>query len=849
MVTNIRSQCARNENPPKPEPVRTTALNKRVRANYLNSRKISLTCHSIRQIEPPTTNNAGISTSATPNKHSTAVPKGDRLLNPDRKSSGRLRSPLPSPIPSPTPSPSRNRFHVSRVPESSANSSTSSTQSATTSPMTPPSSSSCSPTSFIPTNQQRNLKSDSKLPAQSSSVPRFSRFSVTTVVETSLPKHKSLPDHLHQSDNSTFHLQTTPPSDPHKTKATTCASSTTTASQTSKDQHLQNQQQPQQPEPPPTQHQAISPQTICSSSLTVTTTGSTKPISVSPPSQADVLTPKSTNNHHLLHSQSQQELTKPSATTNIENVAHHYQHEPHQKPSSASAFSPHVARPALLTPTGKMSTSFDSPDLEVKRFMDDSCSSISSIDSIRGDHPFINTSACTVDSYEPLVAASAHTPIPIVIDKTPLSSTSCGVRTNYDSLSSLETSAGSNDSLFDESTLPGPLPPSSSNEGTLTNSPIGPSSGFTSPSPSSEGERDVSADRSSVKSERRVRKTSWINPITKGESGYPASIDKLLSIFHHPGNFFNRHSTNTPNPSSADESKKEKDTNSDKPPARKESPMSGLFGWSTMTRKEHDPCPDVSCVSQSPPPPSSQSSHAPFQPLAKLQSNTNSIKSPLQPNHSPENTISTSAIAYAQTTGPITTDPFASGSPEHATIATSSATTNCTSTNLIVSIPDCLQKEMKENISPEHTINANSVLSVKSQPQPSPPLSSTITEHSTAQQTITDENPDKVRFELGGDDDDDDEEYDENAAQTQHNFRAFEPSASTSTDTAGSRETSNMKSNQLLDTTSSSNRITGLGQITRDSLSILHGDGSAANSRDSMRSLESLTEIDNNVFQ
>lgn len=103
-MNNIRSLCARNENPPEPEPVRTSV--KRVRTNFLNSRKISLTCQSIR-------NSALDSPQIKSERH---------LLDPTRKSS-RLRSPSPSPIPSPVsspiPSPSRSRFQVSRVVENS----------------------------------------------------------------------------------------------------------------------------------------------------------------------------------------------------------------------------------------------------------------------------------------------------------------------------------------------------------------------------------------------------------------------------------------------------------------------------------------------------------------------------------------------------------------------------------------------------------------------------------------------------------------------------------------------------------------------------------------------------------
>lgn len=109
--------------------------------------------------------------------------------------------------------------------------------------------------------------------------------------------------------------------------------------------------------------------------------------------------------------------------------------------------------------------------------------------------------------------------------------------------------------------------------------------------------------------------------------------------------------------------------------------------------------------------------------------------------------------------------------------------------------------------------------------------------------------PDRVRFELGGDDDDDDDDdEDDEENNTSNRANNGQPSErpSTSSDAASSQETDSKKSVQR---TECVKRTTGLGQITRDSLSILHGDEMSSHSRDSMRSLESLTEIDNNVFK
>ncbi|XP_053670431.1 mucin-5AC [Anopheles nili] len=136
LVNNIRAQCERNKNPPGPsEPVNTSV--RRARANYLSSRKISLTCQSIKT-----------SPSAIADKQHLLDPNGGCK----KPAGGRLRSPLPSPIPSPSaspvPSPSRNRFHVSRVTDSTGGA----TGGSVSSPS--PSSTGSSPTLFFPSNSR-----------------------------------------------------------------------------------------------------------------------------------------------------------------------------------------------------------------------------------------------------------------------------------------------------------------------------------------------------------------------------------------------------------------------------------------------------------------------------------------------------------------------------------------------------------------------------------------------------------------------------------------------------------------------------------------------------------------------
>ncbi|GAB0092526.1 hypothetical protein DMENIID0001_075260 [Sergentomyia squamirostris] len=131
LLTSIRAQCRRNEQPLEPrDPTIKHPTAKRARSAFLPSRKISLTCTTRSPLDPM------------------AVGKPERQLLGEscRKSGGRLRSPLPSPSPSPSaspvPSPSRSRFQVSRVIEGA-------------SPLTPPSSTSSSPTNSISSSRFR----------------------------------------------------------------------------------------------------------------------------------------------------------------------------------------------------------------------------------------------------------------------------------------------------------------------------------------------------------------------------------------------------------------------------------------------------------------------------------------------------------------------------------------------------------------------------------------------------------------------------------------------------------------------------------------------------------------------
>uniref|UniRef100_A0A182JM77 Protein phosphatase 1 regulatory subunit 37 n=1 Tax=Anopheles atroparvus TaxID=41427 RepID=A0A182JM77_ANOAO len=144
LLNNIRAQCERNKNPPEPSEPISNASVKRARANYLSSRKISLTCPSIK------TSPSAISGA---DKQHLLDPSGCKKMPPGT-GGGRLRSPSPSPNPSPiaspVPSPSRNRFHVSRVTDGAGGSGGPS--GSTSSPS--PSSTGSSPTLFFPSNSR-----------------------------------------------------------------------------------------------------------------------------------------------------------------------------------------------------------------------------------------------------------------------------------------------------------------------------------------------------------------------------------------------------------------------------------------------------------------------------------------------------------------------------------------------------------------------------------------------------------------------------------------------------------------------------------------------------------------------
>lgn len=347
-------------------------------------------------------------------------------------------------------------------------------------------------------------------------------------------------------------------------------------------------------------------------------------------------------------------------------------------------------------PAELLSSSFDSPDLEVKRFMDDSCSSLSSMDSF--DRTHFNTSLSSTDSSD----IHSHLDVPMIsLNSTVLND-------------SLDASTCSQDSLDSSS-----FHKVSANDDTLTNNQC----------ISNDGSKENVPEKS-----QRIRKTSWIlgpmsinnNTKISEEPSHPATLDKLLSLFSR----------------STDYQKKEPPPPTVNPPVRKESPMGGLFSWMSGKKNSADEGdlivkPDTSATTTQLPQSSSSASS-----LKK--------KSSVLQQHVSDNTLSTMDQQI-----------------------------------VVENLSNELKQEMKENISPEHTITASSLVDIEQ---------------------IT-----RVKFEVGGEDDEDDV-FDDNTTST------IVGDSSTQQDSIQRKCDGN------------------LGQIARDSMSILKGGSN--DSQDSMRSFE-----------
>ncbi|XP_058118531.1 mucin-5AC [Anopheles ziemanni] len=486
LVNNIRAQCERNKNPPEPsEPINASV--KRARANYLSSRKISLTCPSIK------TSPSAISGA---DKQHLLDPSGCKKTPPGTTTGGgRLRSPLPSPIPSPiaspVPSPSRNRFHVSRVTDAASGGGTGG---ANPSGSPSPSSTGSSPTLFFPSNSRfrvvtvaepdlksannRNSGSTISLPMSSSkSSPSVSPSMAGSVGSSAMAVHRrpvcssaptlsSFPSPLSplagvpttmgvrpmtpspvppppllpvvMPSNTTFStsiqptpLMAAPPMGPSPTMVVPTLVGPTLVNQSMPLQPQILSQPPFQQLPPlaPFAQQHTPPGyhfvTMCRPGSNTPITIQQQQLQQPQPHPSLVMFHQLTKNtagpQTSIHLQQQQQQQPQQQTQYISahpptkvrhsssSSSHHHLQQHHSSSSNSSTLHDSVLS----------STSIESPDLEVKRFMsgggsggggvlDDSCcSSISSssIDSIDNPH-FISTSISSTDESFDLVVSS-----------------------------------------------------------------------------------------------------------------------------------------------------------------------------------------------------------------------------------------------------------------------------------------------------------------------------------------------------------------------------------------------------------------------------------------------------------
>ncbi|XP_062558495.1 serine-rich adhesin for platelets isoform X2 [Armigeres subalbatus] len=831
LLNNIRAQCERNKNPPEQsEPISTSM--KRLRASHFSSRKISLTCPSIRA--PPTGTTVG-------EKHH------HHLLDPNKKTGGRLRSPLPSPIPSPiaspVPSPSRNRFQVTRVGESTGSTSslTSINNTSNTSTSPSPSSTGSSPTLFFAANSRFRVVTVEEPASSSSSVPNYPLGKLSSSSISPSPLVTSGISRMPPSSSSSAPALSSFVSSPKLTSSPILQSVATNT-----------------PLPPVlVQHQQLLQQA---------------PLVLS-----------------QLPSHPQQTQFPPSLPATPASVPPTPKSKHTRLPSTSSTLNDSVIS----------STSIESPDLEVKRFMsgaagsypstghtrthsstmDDSCcSSISSsIDSIDNAH-FRNTSISSTDeSFDLIVTSPSSSSISIgSVSTAPLvKSTSSQqgditlipqkqqqqqqqqqqhqqkpqpqsliptikeppsilvnanlLKVKNNSLSSLEMSTSSQESLYDvqdlssvsvsscsggSSSLVGGVvaarltahPASScgnSNENTLT-----------SIQSLEKDAKPAGAGKSSEKPPR-VRKTSWIPSIgnhpkadsgstalSGGNSGYSPAIEKLMSIFHNPFS-----SSKSSPPSSecgtvttggGSSTAAKENTSSSQPPSRKESPMGGLFGWATKSAKDEDKV--------------------------------------LKVNVSPENTITPQvhAVSHSQQ------------SPQLPAFS-------------VDSMPSQLKAEIKENISPENTINNKLLVNP-------PPSSQAITTPVGAAvpapiATAAGSPHPKVIFHLGGDYEDSEDDIDTltnkyggggggsvgTGLNPPLSTSILGTSAgSTTTNSSGISISSNMADGSPIPPPSGGSigilQTSHLGQLARDSLTTMFKNSSLT-SQDSIRSMDSLAEM------
>ncbi|XP_058467646.1 serine-rich adhesin for platelets [Malaya genurostris] len=661
LLSNICAQCERNKHPPEPtEPISTSI--KRVRATNLNSRKISLTCTSLR----------------TP-ANTIASDKHHHLLDPSKKNGGRLRSPLPSPTPSPiaspVPSPSRNRFQVTRVGESTGSaSSLTSINNASTSPS--PSSTGSSPTLFFAANSRFRVVTVEEPPK--SSVANYQSGKMSSPSISTSPLVTGGVSRMTPSNSNSAPALASFVSSPKSSPSPLSQSvATNIPSPPAIVQHLKQQQIPS-PLQQHTQQYALP---------SVITTQATPP------------TPKSRHAR----------LPSTSSTLNDSMI------------STASMESPDLEVKRFMSVGAGMNISTTSTTRTNSSAMDDSCcSSISSsIDSIDNVH-FHNTSISSADeSFDLVVSSPSSTSLSTgSVNTVPRLKTPCFqkadcsqiyeqqrinpetkeapslinvnlLKAKNNSLSSLEMSGtSSQESLFEAQELRSlslsrgatslsgdatrlALPASgNSNESTLTSA------------QNLDKEKQAVTGKPTEKPPR-VRKTSWIASIgnhpktdnssaalsvgstgSYSSSGYSPAIEKLLAIFS-PSNLFSSNKSSPPSsecgavPASASIGAKDS-TPTSNPPSRKESPMGGLFQWSKSPKDEEkvlkmNISPENTITSQQLLSPAGHSPQTPQLPAFYMENISSLLKAEIKENISPENTVMNKVFVNPLQSAQITT--------------------------------------------------------------------------------------------------------------------------------------------------------------------------------------------------
>lgn len=369
----------------------------------------------------------------------------------------------------------------------------------------------------------------------------------------------------------------------------------------------------------------------------------------------------------------------------------------------------------LLTPSSACSTLSDSA-------LSSSSTSLDSID----HHNELNVSMSSTDSFDmilrnvPMVEAN-YSKYPDYTNITRDTGVKEALKLN-DSLSSLEISLSSQESLDIPQKEENPQKVSS-NEGTLTKN-----------SPSRSPENEILDFQKPKTSDKRTRKTS---------SNYPATLDKLLNLFQ-PTNISQMFNRSSPDSIKKDDSIMH---------TKRDNTVGNLFAMVGLGTKKD---------------------------------NSENAENQTKSNVLQQNVFSDINL------------------PEH--------------TLYVDSLSNDLKKEVKENISPDNTITASSVSNMKLEPF--------ITVLSKEEETVS---PHKVVFELGG------EDQDEIPLSLIMQSEAVQNSSDFS---ATLMHPQPKDQNKHLYTSSG----TGLGNIARDSLSIIKG--GVNTSQDSMRSLDSLPEFE-----